>query len=102
MDDEQNLKQFANGMLLLVAIANSRVLDAATCERKEIIVMSDDYAVLSESVSDVIFVGGPKQAHLHRGGHVHAVASEANGDGGPNTLVKMISNHHWRPCQVWA
>ena len=100
MYDQENLKQPADGVLLLVAIADAGMLDVAACESKEIIVVRDDDAPLGESVRDLIFVGGPKQARLDGAGHVHAVASQPNGNRCPNTLVKMIPNHHRRVCPI--
>jgi hypothetical protein len=98
--DQERLKQLPDGVFLLVAVADAGMFDAAICESQKIIVIRDDDASFSQSVRDVIFVSGPQQTRLYRGGHVHAVASESNGDRGPNTFVKMIPNHRGRPFAV--
>jgi hypothetical protein len=59
MDKQQHLKQSADSVLLLVAVANARMLDAAACENQEIVVMGDDDASMGESVRELIFVGRP-------------------------------------------
>ena len=60
MYDQQNLEQSANGVLLLVAVADASMLEAAAGESKEIIIMRNYHAFLRESVRNVIFVGSPK------------------------------------------
>jgi hypothetical protein len=57
MDEQQHLQQSADGVLLLVAVTNAGMLDAAACENEEIVVMGDDDAPMGESVRDLIFVG---------------------------------------------
>ena len=59
MDEQQHLQRPPDGVLLLVAVANAGMLDAAACENEEIVVMGDDDAPVGQSVRDVIFVGSP-------------------------------------------
>jgi hypothetical protein len=98
MNEQKHLQQPANGVLLLMAVANASMLDAARCKGKKVIVVCDDDASFPESVGDVICVGRPEQVRLDGGLNVHAMASESNSDCRPYTLVKMIPNHHGHLC----
>jgi hypothetical protein len=80
-------------VFLLVAVADATMFNARGCESQKIIVMCDDDSSFSQSARDVFFVSVPQQTRVDRRGHVHAVASEPNGNRGPHTLVKMKPNH---------
>ncbi len=100
MHDEQRSKQCTDRVLLLMAITDTRMFDAAGCQTKEIVVVCDDDATLSECVGDLLLIRDSTQTGLCGGGDVHTVTSEPYGDGGANTLVKMKANHHRHPCQI--
>jgi len=97
MDKQQHLQQSANGVLLLVAVANAGMLNPAACKNKEVVVMGDDDALMRESVRDVIFVGSTQEGGFGGSCHVHSMASKADGDRRPDALVKMIPDHPDRP-----
>jgi hypothetical protein len=92
----------SDGSSTLMAVHNSAMLMAIMVKPEEVVIMSDDHALLATSKNELLFITCTKQANITWRRYVDATFAQSFGNGDPNAFVKVKSNLHQRPCLLWA